>query len=154
MRGCNAHTSRAWRGRGGNWRERSEDLRELPAPECEYHFHVAGNEIPYRRTARHRVLHMFKHAGFVFSWLEPVFVAPEPVWSAPLLIHESVRRFPDRYFTLPPQRQTTQPQSIIYQRSAPHFDGARGCDGEFEPAMCDGFQVSRVGEKREHLFEP
>ena len=84
---------------------------------------------------------------------ECMFVTPEAVRAATLLVYETMRRFPYGDFALPPNRDVMDAKPVVDQYARPHFNRARRDNLKVQPRRRENFEVFGVSEKRKDLIQ-
>src|SRR4029079_4516972 len=101
---------------------------------------------------RHRIADAVPHESAAVTFLEQMFVNPEPVRAAKLFVHKSRRRFPGGDFRPPSNRETVNAEPMIDQRPGAHLDRSRRDRPKFHPWWCDRVEVRGVRKETKHLF--
>jgi hypothetical protein len=84
---------------------------------------------------------------------EPVFMAPQSIRAAQLLVHEAMRRPPSGDFALPADGEAKQAELVADSSAAAHLNRERRDDGEFEERRGEALEILRISEKLEGLLD-
>jgi hypothetical protein len=101
-------------------------------------------------SAHHGVLNVIPNECAPVIIDERVLVHPEAIGPLGLAVDKAMRGLPERYFTLPAQRNAMQPQTIIEQRSRDDLGFGRE-NFELEPVRCDALKIFGIGEEAKDL---
>lgn len=101
-------------------------------------------------SARQGVLHVIPNECATVIIDERVLMHPQAIGPPGLPVDKAMRRLPDRYFALPAQRDATEFQTIIDQRSRADL-GFRRENLEMQPVRCDALKIYGIGEEAKDL---
>ena len=91
--------------------------------------------------------------GAVVFGDEAVFVAPEVVGAAELLVDEAVRWIPGGDFAFPGDGDAVEAEFVADVCAGAHDDGVGRDDLKFEEGRSEAFEVVGVGEEGEDLVD-
>jgi len=109
----------------------------------------ADQEAFAERTAKVGVLDAVAAEGAGFDLFKGVFVAPEAVGAADLLVDEAERGVPRGDAGAPTDGQGVEAEAVVDQGALAHLDRQRGKDVEVEEGRGEAFEVGGVGEEGE-----
>jgi hypothetical protein len=131
-----------------------KEPQQLFSPEFEYFSHISPHkQTIYERPTRHRISHAVQTEGSVISPLKRVLMTPKPIRASDLIIHESMRRFPNIYSGLPPQGNAVKPDPIVDQSTFSHLDRIFCKNLESQKRRRNNLQIVGIAKEVENLFQ-
>ena len=131
-----------------------KELLQLFSPEFKNLSHIPPHkQTIYERPSRNRIAHAVQTKGSIISRLKTVLMTPTPIRTFDLIIHESMRRFPNLYPGPPPQGKAAEPDPILDQSTLSHVDRIFCKNLKSQERRRNNLQIVGIATEVENLFQ-